>query len=122
MVNRRFFLKLLGYSGLGLLIGNKINYRLSSNVLEFYVSGVRFQSDSPKVNVGDSVTIKKEIWQQERCYGIFDKSSIKMGFVPRNLISTLDRSSISYANLVSVNINSIPWKRYKVAIKVTQEV
>ncbi len=81
----------------------------------FYIAGVRFNPTSEILQPGERLFIKRELWHGERCYGIYSERGHRIGYVPRKLVPFFNDFVDRSWQLASVEPDSVPWKRYKVA-------
>jgi len=117
MLTRRFFIKIMGFLGLGFVFQKVESMAFSGQELEFYVAGVRFLNSTPKLTTGDLVMIYAEKWEQEPCYVVCDTHDKKMGYIPKSIASIITKTEILNAHCVCCNSYSVPWKRYKIRIR-----
>ncbi|MFZ0306721.1 MAG: hypothetical protein WAL89_00990 [Candidatus Sulfotelmatobacter sp.] len=82
----------------------------------FYVAGVRFQKPVPNLKTGDSILIKPEMFRGERSYAVVAGQGQTIGYVPRHLVSTVQRGEVVRAQLYRAQPDAVPWKRFQVSL------
>src|SRR5689334_14110775 len=105
-MHRRDFLILIYRACVLLAGGSLITRRFAANLRDrksFFVAGVRFCKPTARLMNGDAVKIKPETFQGNLCYGVFNASDERIGYVPRALVASLRQSQIveSYISLVN---------------------
>ena len=117
-MKRRSLLKALCTIGLG-TTASRLNAKgiTPSKKIIFYIAGVRYQKPpSETVKHGDQVLIKPEIFRGKPCYTVYTSGLIRLGYVPRKLIDTIQPASQITGLLTSARKHALPWKRYKVEV------
>jgi hypothetical protein len=84
--------------------------------LNFFVSGSRFLDPISNLKVGDRVEIREGFFESAPCYSVVASGDQKLGYVPRQLTSVLEKLHVADARLAAVDLDGVPWKRYKVTI------
>ena len=82
----------------------------------FLVAGARFSKLTEELKSGDRVMIKAEVFRKQQCYGVFTVGGQRIGYVPRTLISSLNKTQIVESHISSVDQHAVPWKRYEVTL------
>lgn len=118
-MDRRRLLKLIAIGG-GLL-GERllIHPGIATERLDarsFYAAGVRFHKISRELRSGDFLSVSMESFEGRTCYGILTADGEKIGYLPRTLLPYLDNRRVVECRVLSVNRDTVPWKRYRIMI------
>lgn len=118
LIPRRAFLKfmIVAAGAMGLPNWSLVQKTKRNHDFSFYVAGVRFNSSSEHPNVGSCVRIVPEMWNQQQSYAIHSESGQRIGYLPRKMIPSLQGLTGRQWQVASVNLNGLPWKRYKIAL------
>ncbi len=114
-MDRRRFIKLLTLGGALLAIGKLIVNRRHGG-LAFYVAGARFGALPTGVRVGDGVRVRREPFGAQIRLSLHTEEGSLIGYVPRELIPLIESRDLIAARLTFVDLNAVPWKRYKVEL------
>ncbi len=114
-MNRREFLLFLPASGLTALAPRLQSERRR---LRFSVSGVRFHADATVHAAGARLEIRRESWNGEPALALLGADGVKVGFVPRKLVTQLDGRAGS-VRVVRSRPHALPWRRYVVEAELT---
>jgi len=116
MFSRRKFLLFCCTLPLAKIIAPIKSQADSAEPLSFFVAGARYQEETSRACAGEAVSIRRELWNGERCYGVYDSDEIKLGYVPRSLVPMMQGKDILRGQLKIANRYTVPWKWYWVAV------
>jgi hypothetical protein len=115
---RRDFLKSAALA-VGLLFGlgaTRDDQDVLPRKLIFYVAGGRFYTMKSALKAGDRVDVMRESFKGEVCYGVYNSSGQKIGYVPQGMVPSLDNVRMLDAKVLSARPYAVPWLRYRVSI------
>ena len=119
-MQRRRFLKLaaIGTAALAIRPGAGAASTLHGNrLLSCYVAGVQYQNiDLFGLRRGRRVVVRQQRYEDEICYKVSSMDGATIGFVPRTLVSLLEKRRVKSASLSKVNPHAVPWKQIEIAI------
>lgn len=120
-ISRRQLLK-LGLLSIPWLASIK-GYKSSSvKPLRFYIAGVRFQTVKPVCYLGQKLNVKQQHFDQSVSYAIHSQSGERLGYVPKKLVPLLVSQKIAAVRVDKFSPHAVPWKRYRVLLKVEGDV
>jgi len=82
----------------------------------FYIAGVRFNPTLDVLKIGDCIVMKGDAWNGEKCYAIYTEGGQQIGYLPRQMIPILGDLADQEWRLISINADTVPWKRYKIGL------
>jgi hypothetical protein len=85
----------------------------NSDVLGFYVAGVRFNPIRGNPRNGERVLVRRERWANEVSYAVYTTGGERLGYLPRERVSEFDQNR--YRNrwvLLQMSNHDVAWKRY----------
>jgi hypothetical protein len=87
-----------------------------SDKLIFYIAGTRFYKTDRSAKTGEDVSIRRETFEGEVCYGVYNQDGSQIGYVPKEIVSILETRGIVKARVISTREFGVPWHRYKVCL------
>lgn len=82
----------------------------------FFVAGVRYQTILDPPAPGTSVRLIRAEWRGEPCLEVHALGGVRLGYVPRSVLSTVLDMDVQDAHLIAVDRDAVPWKRYQVTV------
>jgi hypothetical protein len=120
-MRRRHFLGLLGI-GISLVLARKWGLARKGSGprparCTFHAAGVRFNATAARLSEGDPIEVRRERFEGEICYGLFNRRGERLGYVPKHLLRDLADKPIRRAFLQEVRPFAVPWKRLRVTVE-----
>jgi hypothetical protein len=84
--------------------------------MRFFVAGARYHDLPRDVGTGERVILSRERFQGRGSYRVRTLSGASLGFVPERAVQELSRQGAAGAWLERVDLDAVPWKRYRVAV------
>lgn len=120
-MRRRHFLGLLGI-GISLVLARKWGLSRKGSgprpsCYTFHAAGVRFNETTAQLTEGDPIEVRRERFEGETCFGLFNRQGERLGYVPKTLVRNLEGKPIRRAFLQEVRPFAVPWERLRVTVE-----
>ena len=119
-MTRRRMLELLALAG-ALIAGRRFlrGPKMGSTFTgpTFYVAGARFGDLPDRVAPGERLRVRREPWRSEVRVTLSTRDGLLLGTVPREFLPAVERAWPVEARLAAVDLEAVPWKRYRVELR-----